>query len=442
MHKKLESFKPINKKLIGVYVCGPTVYGPSHLGHARTYISFDTIRRYLEYRGYDVKFICNITDIHDDIIREANKLNISIYELSDRYIPKFLKDMETLNVEPASVYPRVTAHITEIINAIKELLEKGYAYQAQDGSVYYDISKFSSYGRLSGIKINANKTGTRITTDKYDKDQVEDFVLWKSWRKGEHFWESPWGKGRPGWHIECSVMSQKYLGDTIDIHGGALDLLFPHHENEIAQSEGITGKTFVKYWMHSGLLKIEGEKMSKSLGNYLEIPDLLKKYDPKVLRFFFLSSHYRSSIDFKESSLDAIENSMSKIKNIFAGQNFKESGEKPNIKYTKLFCEAMDEDFNTPKAIAVMWDMLKSSISPMKKYETLLDFDRVLGINFQQLIANTGKLSDKAEELLQKREKVREQHNWQEADLIREELSNLKVEVRDTPKGQIWKKTN
>jgi len=260
--RKKEIFKPLKKGRVGMYVCGPTIYGPSHLGHARTYISFDLIRRYLVYRGYKVKYVVNITDVHDDMIKEARKRKITIAQLADKFLPLYLKDMNTLNVQKADIHPRVSQHIKEIIKMIEILINKGYAYVTYDGSVYYDVSQFKNYGRLSRIKLDKEITGTRVKTDKYEKKAVIDFALWKAAKKGEPYWLSPWGKGRPGWHIECSVMSMKYLGETLDIHGGAKDLIFPHHENEIAQSEAATGKKFVRYWLHAGLLKIEGKKMS------------------------------------------------------------------------------------------------------------------------------------------------------------------------------------
>lgn len=439
--RKVEKFIPIKDKTIGMYVCGPTVYGPSHLGHARTYVAFDVTRRYLEFKGYEVKHICNITDIHDDIIKEANKQEISIYELANKFIPLYLKDMKKLNVKLASVYPKVTEHIKEIIETVKKLEEKGYAYKASDGSVYFDISKFRNYGKLAGIDVKENVTGTRVNTDKYEKNQADDFVLWKAWKKGEPYWDSPWGKGRPGWHIECSVMSQKYLGETFDIHGGALDLIFPHHENEIAQSEAATGKKFVNYWMHSGLLTINGEKMSKSLGNYIEIPQILKKYDSTVLRLFFLSSHYRSPVDFNESALDAIVNSLRKIVEIFSfrtGQFKKTSSDK---NYINLFTETMDDDFNTPKALAVMWKMLKSNLTLDIKYATLMEIDKVFGLETEQLIKSKSQIiSVKAQKLLADRNEARRLQKWDKADYLRIELGKLGIDVRDKPVGQLWEK--
>lgn len=439
--KKVETLKPINDKTIGMYVCGPTVYGPSHLGHARTYIAFDVIRRYLEYRDYKVKHICNITDIHDDIIKEANKQKISSYELTNKFIPLYLNDMKTLNVKLASVYPRVTDHINEITDTIKTLENKGYAYKATDGSVYYDISKFHNYGKLSGIDVKENITGTRVNTDKYGKNEADDFALWKAWKEGEPYWDSPWGKGRPGWHIECSVMSQKYLGRTFDIHGGALDLIFPHHENEIAQSEATTGKKFVNYWMHSGLLTINGEKMSKSLGNYIEIPQILKKYDPTVLRFFFLSSHYRNPVDFKESALEAAANSLRNIVEIFYFRKTQFKKSKPNKNYKNMFIKMMDDDFNTPNALAIMWKMLRSKLTLDIKYATLINIDKVLGLQIEKQISNKSQvLSEKVQELLADRSKARRLQRWDKSDNLRKELQKLGIEVRDAPGGQLWEK--
>ncbi len=300
--KEKEIFKPLKAQKVSFYACGPTVYGPGHIGHARTYIAFDIIKRYLEYKGYKVKFVMNITDVHDDIISAAIKEKIDIFTLGNKYTKLFLEEQEKLGIKKADVYPRVTEHIKEIIKFIQELEKKGFAYE-RNGSVYFDVAKFKDYGKLSGIKPKEAKICTRVQTDKYEKKEACDFVLWKKIKSGEPFWESPFGKGRPGWHIECSVMSKKHLGEQIDIHAGAKDLKFPHHENEIAQSEAMIDKPFVKYWLHAGLLTINGQKMSKSLGNYIEIGDVLKKWKSRTIRMFVCSSHYQSNLNWSEKNL-------------------------------------------------------------------------------------------------------------------------------------------
>ena len=301
--RKKEIFKPLKNKQVAFYVCGPTVYGPGHIGHARTYIAFDIIRRYLEYRGYKVKYVMNITDVHDDIIKQADKEGGDIFSLSEKYTGQFLRDQKKLGIKPANVYPKVTENIKEIIDFIKKLEQEGFAYE-QNGSVYFDISKYKDYGKLSGIKIKKAKTGTRVEADKYERDEAVDFALWKKAKKGEPYWESPWRQGRPGWRIECSVMIKKFLGEQIDIHAGAQDLMFPHHENEIAQTEALAKKKpFVKYWLHGGLLMTGGQKMSKSLGNFITIEQVLEKWEPRVIRMFVASSRYQSKLDWSEKNL-------------------------------------------------------------------------------------------------------------------------------------------
>ena len=322
--RKIEEFKPIKENEVGIYTCGPTVYGPGHLGHARSYTTFDLLKRTLIYDSFKVKHVLNITDVHDDMIKKADEEGITIFELADRYIPLFKQDMVDLNVLPADYYPRVTEHIPEIIEMIKVLIDKGFAYVEKDGSVYFDVSKFKNYGQLSGRKLEEARTGTRVQTDKYEKEEATDFALWKgvlasqgdSLESGAS-WDSPWGKGRPGWHIECSVMSKKLLGETIDIHAGAMDLKFPHHENEIAQSETANGAKFVNYWLHAGLLDVEGRKMSKSLGNFIEIHEVKEKgIDPLALRYLFLTVGYRDKLNFTWTGLGAAQTALNNLRGI------------------------------------------------------------------------------------------------------------------------------
>jgi len=380
LSRKKELFKPINAGRVLMYVCGPTVYGSTHIGHARTYIAFDIIRRYLEYRKYKVKFVMNITDIHDDIkpgtdTREITKL--------------FLLDMQNLNIRPADVYPRVSDHITEIKKLVDLLLKKGFAYK-KDGAVYFDVSKFKDYGQLSGIKLKQVKTGTRVETDKYERDEPIDFALWKT--------------GRPGWHIECSAMIFKHLGEQIDIHAGGMDLKFPHHENEIAQSEAASGeKPFVKYWLHTGLLYINGQKMSKSLKNYIEVSDLLKRYDARVIRLFFASSHYRSQADFSEKGIKQAQAGLAKLDSFPEG----------HIDITS----EMDDDFNTPKALA--------KIFKAKKW--VPELESVFGLSRRHI-----SVPKRVRELVQKREQARKNKNWAEADKLRAQIENLGFSIEDT----------
>ena len=319
LSRKVEEFRPIKGKEIGMYVCGPTVYGPGHIGHARTYTAFDIIRRYFEYRGYKVNYVVNITDVHDDIIKKANEQGTTIFKLADRNIGLFLKDLDALGIKRPDKMPRVTGHIKEIISMVETLEKKGFAYETDDG-VYFSVSKFPSYGGLSRIKSKKSVTGTRVETDKYEKHAAMDFALWKKCKDGEPSWPSKWGQGRPGWHIECSAMSTKYLGEQFDVHGGAVDLVFPHHENEICQSEACYGNgPFVKYWLHAGFLNVKGEKMSKSLGNFITIPELLEKYDPKAFRYFIASLHYRSRIDFTEKAMESAAKGLEKWNNFIQG---------------------------------------------------------------------------------------------------------------------------
>ena len=455
LSRKTEKFNPLKKGEVGMYVCGPTVYGPAHIGHARTYIAFDFIRRYLEYRGFKVKFVCNITDIHDSMIEEANKQNITIFDLAKKNIKLFFKDMDGLGVKKADVYPRVTEHIKEIINLVKKLEKNGLAYETDDG-VYFNVAKFKGYGKLSNIKLEKEKTGTRVETDKYEKEAARDFALWKKEKPGEPSWESPWGKGRPGWHIECSAMSSKYLGEQIDIHGGAVDLIFPHHENEIAQSEGATKKKpFVKYWIHTCFLNVEGEKMSKSLGNYLEVKDLLAKHDPKVFRFFIAQSHYSSRIDFTQKDMANAAKTLERFNGFIQRlQDVKGKDENPFVddlvrKYEEKIVYALDDNFKTP----VMWSVLfefEHEINKLfgekglseKDAKMVLDFLERIDSIFQAFTFEKKevKVSSEQKKLIEQREKFRREKKWKEADKIRDELLKQGLQLLDTPEGVKIKK--
>ncbi|MBS1267263.1 MAG: Cysteine--tRNA ligase [Candidatus Woesearchaeota archaeon] len=452
--RKKQEFKPIEQGRVRMYVCGPTVQGPAHIGHARTYIAFDVIRRYLEFKGYEVRYVMNLTDVHDDIIKVANKENKDMKEISEKFTKIFFRDLNALKIKSADVYPKVTETIEEIIDMINTLQEKGHAYE-KDGSVYYKISSFADYGKFARIKLDDAKTGTRIDTDKYDKDSPMDFALWKKVKPGEPSWDSPWGKGRPGWHIECSAMSCKHLGEQIDIHGGARDLIFPHHQNEIAQSEGSTGKKpFVRYWLHTGFLNVNGEKMSKSLGNYIEVPDLIKDYDINAIRFFMLSTHYSSPIDFSKKSMEFAKNSLQRIQNFIFSLNNIDGLENEKISQKledakERFMQAMDDDINTPRAFAVLFDLIKK-INPLIKEnkissqnaKTVLEFFKEINSIFDFLEFEKQEISKEIESLIQKREQARQNKNYQEADKIRDELKRKGIILEDTPEGVKWKTRN
>lgn len=451
--RKKDEFVPIEEGKVRMYVCGPTVQGPAHIGHARTYIAFDVLRRYLEYRGYKVKYVMNITDVHDDIIKEANKQGKTMIQVADHFIPLFFRDLKALKIKDADIYPRVTEHIKGIIKMIKTLEDKGFAYE-KDGSVYYDISKFEDYGKFARVKIDKSKAGTRVDTDKYEKDNPMDFALWKAAKPGEPSWDSPWGKGRPGWHIECSVMSSEILGEQLDIHGGARDLIFPHHQNEIAQSEGATGKKpFVRYWIHTGFLNVEGEKMSKSLGNYIEVPDLMAKYDVNAVRFFMVSTYYKSPIDFSEKSMEMAKSSLDRLNNFIVElKSVKEGDDNPGV--TKLvestknvFIESMDDDLNTAKAIAAIFDMVKV-VNPlvrdkqlsMKNANLVLDFLKEINQVFDFMTFEAEAIDKKVEEAIAKREQARKEKDFDLADKIRDDLKAKGIILEDTAQGVRWKR--
>ena len=454
--RKKEEFIPLEDKKIKMYVCGPTVYGPAHIGHARTYVVFDFIRKYFEYRGYKVKFVVNITDVHDDIIKRANELNTTIFELAEKNIKEFLEDMDKLGIKRADVYPRVTEHIKEIIEVIQILIDKGYAYETSDG-VYFDVSKFKDYGKLSGIKFEKGISGKRVDVDKYEKEAACDFALWKKAKQNEPFWPSPFGKGRPGWHIECSVMSTKYLGKQFDIHGGAKDLIFPHHENEIAQSEAAFGiKPFVRYWIHSGLLKINGEKMSKSLGNIILVPELLEKCKPKLFRFFVLMAHYSSELNFSWEILEKTKKTWKRINEFIQRlmEIQKEGEENTDIKnliakFKEEIIALLDDDFQTPAMFAKLFDF-EREINKMfdnlnkKDAQNILSFikelDSFLGVfEFKE---RKVELTEEQKKLIKEREKLRKEKKFKEADEIREKLRKQGIELIDTPEGTKWRKIN
>ncbi|MGC8981435.1 MAG: cysteine--tRNA ligase [Minisyncoccia bacterium] len=440
LKRRKEIFKPQKDKIVKMYVCGPTVYGPSHLGHAVTYVRFDFIRRFLEFMGFKVKFVMNITDVHDDIFKKAKELKIHPKKLADRYTKEFYKDLESLKIKKAFKYPRVSEHIKEIISLIKILLNKKYAYESNDG-VYFDISKFKNYGKLSGRKLDKAKTGTRIRTDKYEKEEVVDFALWKKSlsSKDEWLFDSPWGKGRPGWHIECSAMSYKYLGIPLDIHGGGMDLIFPHHENEIAQSESAFGKKFVNYFLHSGLLYINGKKMSKSLGNYIELRDFIKKYPARFLRFFILAHHWRSIINIDEKSLNDLWNKYFKIneflQKIEIKKDLKKNDKDVKILKEKIF-KALKDDLNSSNVINYILEFIKKkendeAIDKKNIKKLFKDLDK-----FFLCFYPWKKIDKKTMMLIKKRERLRKEKKFNEADKIREDLKNKFIYLQDLKQTQ------
>ncbi|MBN2571512.1 MAG: cysteine--tRNA ligase [Ignavibacteriales bacterium] len=459
--KKKEEFKPINPPNVTMYSCGPTVYNYFHLGNARTFIMSDIIRRYLEYKGYKVKYVQNITDIDDKIIKKANEENTTTEKIACKYTSAFLEDIEKMNVKVATVYPKATEHITEMIDLIKKLEIKGVAYNVK-GNVFYDVFKFPGYGKLSGKKIEELESGARVEINEEKKNPL-DFSLWKKAKKGEPYWESPWGKGRPGWHIECSAMSLKHLGKTIDIHAGGNDLIFPHHENEIAQSEMANEKPFVNYWIHFGFLNIRKEKMSKSLGNFFTAREIFSKYPYGIIRLFFSQSHYRGPLDYDDTLLSSVEKGLEKITNLIDElkkqiEKSDQNGIVPDFNlsdYRKAFETAMDDDFNTPQAVAVIFDFVRdvnkvlSSDTNIAKsfFQDAIKYlkdttQNVLGIiNLEQgeKVENIDLLNDLINVLILIRQKAKEEKLYAFADEIRDRLNEIGVILQDGRDGTDYK---
>ena len=451
--RQKEDFKPIEEGKVRMYSCGPTVYNYFHIGNARPFIIFDTLRRYLEYSGYDVKFVQNFTDIDDKMINKANELGITVKELADQYIAEYFTDAEGLNIGKATVHPKATENIDAILAIIEKLINKGYAYETSDG-VYFDTRKFNEYGKLSKQPLEDLEAGARIDVDE-GKKHPADFALWKKKKEGEPFWASAWGDGRPGWHIECSAMVNKYLGESIDIHSGGQDLIFPHHENEIAQSEAANGKPFARYWMHNGYINVDNEKMSKSKGNFFTVRDVSKKYDYEVIRFFMLSAHYRSAINFSDELLAQSKAGLDRLYNCLYNLDFiaskakkaELSAEEQKVleeifKRKEQFKAAMDDDLNTADAIAALFDLartINTSVSAdssseliAKSAELLRELGAVLGI-FTKTQEDT--LSDEAKALIEKRKQARADKDWALADSIRDELKEMGIELEDTRQG-------
>jgi cysteinyl-tRNA synthetase len=455
--RKKERFVPIEKGKVKMYTCGPTVYDFGHIGNFRAFIFEDLLRRWLEYRGLEVTQVMNLTDVDDKTIKASRKQGVPLGEITERYIKAFFEDVATLNTEKAEYYPRATEHIPEMVALIKKLIDKGYAYRGQDGSIYYDISKFKEYGKLAKIKVEDLKPGARVNVDEYAKEEASDFALWKAWDEtdGNVFWETEIGKGRPGWHIECSAMSMKYLGETLDIHCGGVDNMFPHHENEIAQSETATGKKFVNYWLHNEHLLVEGRKMAKRWGNYYTLRDLTAKgYHPMAIRYLLMSTHYRQQLNFTFEGLEAAKSTLERLTNFIRrllDVDGKGSGEelKPLIDNVKRgFEEAMDDDLSISVALASLFDFVRevnnllggnmlSKKEAEEVYNLMLRFDNVLGVVGQA--KEKEKLPERAEELIRKREDERKAGHWKEADKIREELKAMGVIIEDTAQGVKWR---
>ncbi|HZK37813.1 MAG TPA: cysteine--tRNA ligase [Clostridia bacterium] len=457
LSRKKEEFIPLEPGKVKMYACGPTVYDYFHIGNARTFIIFDALRKYLEYRGYDVTFVQNFTDVDDKIINRAKEEGVSPREISEKFIQIYFEDSKTLGIEKADICPKVTENIGEIIEFVEELIDKGYAYEAE-GDVYFDVSKYEDYGKLSKQNLDELQLGARVEVSEQKKNPL-DFVLWKAAKPGELNWDSPWGSGRPGWHIECSTMAKKHLGDTIDIHGGGRDLVFPHHENEIAQSEARSGKPFANYWLHVGYLNINDEKMSKSLGNFFTPREIAKEFDLENFRFFILSAHYRNPINFSRELLEAAKNGLDRL---YTGKNnleylmenaddeaSTENEEKwfENLKqYKNRFNEVMDDDFNTADGIAVIFDLIReintnvdektSKQTLQGAYNLFMELTSVLNL----LGRKEEILEGDIEKLIEERQKARKEKNFELSDKIRDDLKEKGIILEDTPQGVKWRR--
>ncbi|WP_443986654.1 cysteine--tRNA ligase [Lactobacillus crispatus] len=463
--RKKEEFKPLVPGHISMYVCGPTVYNYIHIGNARSAIAFDTIRRYFEYKGYDVKYVSNFTDVDDKMINEARAEKTTVPKLAEKFINAFLADTTALNIEPATLHPRATHEINDIIAFVKSLIDNGYAYEV-DGDVYYRAKKFKYYGQLSDQNIEQLEEGASEhinDTEQSRKEDPIDFALWKAQKEPDEIaWDSPWGKGRPGWHIECSVMSTKYLGDTIDIHGGGQDLEFPHHENEIAQSEAKTGKKFVNYWLHNGFVTVgkDQEKMSKSLHNFVTVHDILREVDPQVLRFFMASVQYRRQINYSAENLAQAATILDRFKNTLTNINYRLEDDTASEESAELaqaimatnekFEQAMDDDFNVQNALTAIYDLLpvvnananaaRADKQELQKFkEKLASWLLVFGVDTNKLcVKNAGSNDDEIDALVKKRDEARANKDWATSDQIRDQLKEMGITIQDTPQGTRW----
>ncbi|MGI6777821.1 MAG: cysteine--tRNA ligase [Acetivibrionales bacterium] len=460
LSRKKEEFIPLEDKEVKMYSCGPTVYNYFHIGNARPFIIFDTLRRYLEYRGYKVKFVQNFTDIDDKMIKRAKEEGITVRELAEKYIHEYFNDAKGLGIKEATVHPKATENIDAIIQLVKTLEDKGFAYNV-GGDVYFQTKKFKEYGKLSHHNMDELEAGARVGVDERKRDPM-DFALWKAQKPGEPAWDSPWGKGRPGWHIECSAMANRFLGETIDIHSGGQDLIFPHHENEIAQSEAANGKPFARYWLHNGFINVDNEKMSKSAGNFFTVRDVAKKFDYEVIRFFMLSAHYRSPINFSAELLEQARNGLERmykcldnlkhLESSADGEGFLNPEEiqlKDSINRLKgKFIESMDDDLNTADAIAALFEIVRainsfvisSGLSKQTAglcISTLKELGGVLGILQKE---REEKLDSEIEGLIEKRQQARKEKNWKLADEIRDQLKDMGIILEDTPQGVKWRR--
>lgn len=456
--RKKEPFTPLVPGQVKLYTCGPTVYDYAHIGNFRAFLFEDLLKRWLIYRGYKVTHVMNLTDVDDKTIKGSQKQRIPLREYTDFYAKAFFEDIKALNILPADVYPRATEHIPEMVNIIQTLLEKGIAYRGEDGSIYFSVAKYPQYGKLSHIKVDALKAGARVSQDEYAKEEAQDFALWKAYtpEDGNVYWDTELGRGRPGWHIECSAMSMKYLGETFDIHCGGIDNMFPHHENEIAQSEAATGKTFVNYWLHNEHLQVEGKKMSKRFGNFYTLRDLLAKgYDPIAIRYLLISTHYRQQFNFTFEGLEAAKAAVERLRNFVRRLHDAEgvaSPEKVKILKGKLescFDSALDDDLNIGSALASLFDFVRdinslldtNLVSKEQAAEIgglMMRIDSVLGVIGK--VEALEPLPEDIEVLVQKREMARKAKNWKEADAIRNQLKEMGIILEDTPQGVRWYK--
>ena len=456
LSRKKETLVPVHEGKVGIYACGPTVYNYFHIGNARPFITFDVLRRQLEREGYDVTFVQNFTDIDDKMIRRAQEEGITVAELADRFIAEYYTDAKALGIRPATVHPKATEHIPEIIDLIQRLIAKGRAYATPSGDVYYRVSAFPGYGKLSGQSVEDREMGASERLDvETDKEAPADFALWKAQKPGEPAWDSPWGKGRPGWHIECSAMSMKYLGETFDIHCGGKDLLFPHHENEIAQSEGATGKPYVHYWMHNGFINVDNQKMSKSLNNFFTVRDISKEYDLEAVRLFMLSAHYRSPINFSRDQIEAANASLNRLYTArdhlrFQIENAEEKAPTPEEEafierlkgYEQQFDAAMDDDLNTADALGAIFEMVRdangfvqpgvSKQTAVRAMESLKAVCGVLGL----LTKEEDGLPEEVAKMVQERAEARKNKDWKRSDELRDAIRNAGYILEDTKQGQ------
>lgn len=455
--RQKEIFKPIEEGVVKMYVCGPTVYNYIHIGNARPAIIFDMVRRYLQFRGYKVNYVSNFTDVDDKLINAAKELGEDVPTIAERFIKAYFEDVGALGVKNADVHPRVTETMEEIIEFISGLVDKGFAYET-NGDVYFSTRKFKDYGKLSQQSIDDLQSGARIEVGNQKNDPL-DFALWKAAKPGEISWQSPWGEGRPGWHIECSAMVKKYLGETIDIHAGGQDLSFPHHENEIAQSEALTGKSMANYWLHNGYINIDNEKMSKSLGNFILVHDIIKKYDPQVIRFFMLMAHYRSPINFSDELLDSARNGLDRLKTVVENLEYRlvetaNLGENEADWLAKIddeknnFIQEMDDDFNSANGIATLFDLAKlANVYLREDHTNKVVLEHFLHV-FQELAAILGLelsttkelLDEEIDQLIIQRNEARKARDFALADKIRDQLKELNIVLEDTPQGVRWKR--